>query len=51
MCVSVCVQIESDAFRGQSRVKQHRLVYEALGDECKDVHALQITTTVGKEKE
>ena len=35
--------IVSEAFRGQSAVARHRMVYEALGDLMKrDVHALQI---------
>ena len=35
--------IVSDAFRGQSAVARHRMVYEALGDLMKrDIHALKI---------
>ena len=35
--------IVSDAFRGQSPVARHRMVYEALGDLMKrDIHALRI---------
>ena len=35
--------IVSEAFRGQSAVARHRMVYEALGDLMKsDVHALRI---------
>ena len=35
--------IVSEAFRGQSAVARHRMVYEALGDLMKsDVHALKI---------
>lgn len=35
--------IVSDAFRGQSAVARHRMVYEALGDLMKrDIHALRI---------
>lgn len=35
--------IVSDAFRGQSPVARHRMVYEALGDLMKrDIHALKI---------
>ncbi len=35
----------SDAFVGQTRVKQHRMVYDALRDELKDeVHALALRT-------
>jgi BolA family transcriptional regulator, general stress-responsive regulator len=35
--------IISEAFRGQSPVARHRMVYEALGDLMKrDIHALKI---------
>ncbi len=35
--------IVSEAFRGQSVVARHRMVYEALGDLMKrDIHALKI---------
>ena len=35
--------IVSEAFRGQSPVARHRMVYEALGDLMKrDIHALKI---------
>ena len=35
--------IVSEAFRGQSAVARHRMVYEALGDLMKrDIHALRI---------
>ena len=35
--------IISEAFRGQSSVARHRMVYEALGDLMKrDIHALKI---------
>jgi BolA family transcriptional regulator, general stress-responsive regulator len=35
--------IVSEAFRGQSVVARHRMVYEALGDLMKrDIHALRI---------
>ena len=35
--------IISEAFRGQSAVARHRMVYEALGDLMKrDIHALRI---------
>jgi len=37
------VKIVCDAFRGQSPVKRHRMVYEALGDLMeRDIHALRI---------
>ncbi len=35
----------SASFAGLSRIQQHRLVYEALGDAFEtDLHALQLTT-------
>jgi BolA protein len=35
--------IVSEAFRGQSAVARHRMIYEALGDLMKrDIHALRI---------
>ena len=35
--------IVSEAFRGQTAVARHRMVYEALGDLMKrDIHALRI---------
>ena len=35
--------IVSEAFRGQTAVARHRMVYEALGDLMKrDIHALKI---------
>jgi stress-induced morphogen len=38
-------RIVSESFRGQSRVKQHQRVYEALGGRMGGVlHALQLTT-------
>jgi stress-induced morphogen len=37
----------AEAFRGKSRVMQHKLVYEALGGRMGGVlHALQLTTAV-----
>jgi stress-induced morphogen len=39
--------VSSPAFRGLSRVKQHQLVYQALGGRMGGVlHALQLTTAV-----
>lgn len=40
--------VESDAFRGLSRVEQHRLVYRALDGDMGDhsIHALALTTRV-----
>jgi BolA family transcriptional regulator, general stress-responsive regulator len=40
------VRIAADAFAGQSRVQQHRLVNEALSEELRTrVHALAIETS------
>lgn len=40
-------RVESAAFRGQSRVRQHQMVYEALGGRMGDVlHALALTTSI-----
>lgn len=37
------LEIESEAFAGQSRVERQRMVYKALGDLMRErVHALQI---------
>ena len=41
-----CLEIESPAFAGKSRVERQRLVYSALGDLMKErVHALSIRAT------
>jgi BolA protein len=41
--------IVSEAFRGQSVVARHRMVYEALGDLMKrDIHALRIEASAPK---
>ena len=38
-------QVTSSAFSGLTRVRQHQLVYEALGDHMKsDIHALALKT-------
>ena len=43
-------QVESAAFKGISRVKQHQMVYEALGGRMGGVlHALALTTTAPKD--
>ena len=35
----------SEAFRGKSRVQQHQLVYQALGDRMREeIHALSMRT-------
>ena len=39
--------VVSGAFAGKSRVQQHKLVYEALGQRMGgELHALQLTTAV-----
>jgi len=41
------VEITAEAFRGQPRVRQHKLVYEALGELMRGpIHALSLKTTV-----
>jgi stress-induced morphogen len=41
--------VVSSAFKGVSRVKQHQMVYDALGGRMGDVlHALALTTSVPK---
>jgi stress-induced morphogen len=40
-------RIVSAAFAGKTRVQQHKLVYEALGDRMGgELHALQLTTAI-----
>jgi stress-induced morphogen len=40
------VSIVAEAFRGQSRVRQHKLVYEALGAWMHGpIHALSLKTS------
>jgi stress-induced morphogen len=40
------VKIVSEAFRGQTRVRQHKLVYEALGSLMNGpIHALSLQTS------
>ena len=39
--------VVSGAFAGKSRIQQHKLVYQALGDRMGgELHALQLTTGV-----
>jgi stress-induced morphogen len=39
------VSIQAEIFRGQTRMRQHRLVYAALGELMKGpIHALSLTT-------
>jgi stress-induced morphogen len=44
--------VVSDAFRGLSRVEQHKLVYRALDGDMGDhaIHALALTTRVPSEE-
>jgi stress-induced morphogen len=40
------VSIVADQFRGVPKVKQHRMVYDALGDQMKGpIHALALKTS------
>ena len=40
------VNIVAEAFRGQPRMRQHRMVYDALGDLMKGpIHALSLKTS------
>jgi len=39
--------VVSEAFRGKSRVEQHKMVYDALGGQIgAELHALSVTTKV-----
>jgi stress-induced morphogen len=38
------VRVRAAAFAGRSLVEQHRLVYDALGDLMRQVHALAVRT-------
>ena len=39
--------VKSNAFQGKTRIQQHKMVYEALGDKMGgDLHALQLKTKV-----
>ena len=40
------VEVVAEQFSGQSLLSQHRMVYVALGDLMKDIHALAIETKV-----
>ncbi len=43
------VEVESSAFEGQTRIKQHKMVYEALkGKMGSELHAMQLKTKVKK---
>ena len=40
-------RVVSESFRGQSRVRQHQRIYEALGGRMGgELHALQLTTAL-----
>ncbi|MDX8377026.1 MAG: BolA/IbaG family iron-sulfur metabolism protein [Mariprofundales bacterium] len=44
------MQVSSASFIGTSRVQQHQMVYQALGELMQQqVHALALTTTIPKE--
>lgn len=43
------VWVEATDFKGLSRVKQHRLITEALKEEIKDMHGVRISTSVPKD--
>ncbi|ESO95078.1 hypothetical protein LOTGIDRAFT_117448, partial [Lottia gigantea] len=40
------INVESEVFRGKRIIQQHKLVTQALEEEIKDMHGLQITTRV-----
>ena len=43
------IEIQSEQFRGKSLVKQHQMVYQALGNRMKkEIHAVVIKTSVPK---
>ncbi|KAJ3063343.1 hypothetical protein HDU98_000835 [Podochytrium sp. JEL0797] len=42
------VEVASDKFKGQSLVKQHRMVVAAIDAEIKSAHGVQIKTEVPK---
>jgi len=45
------MQVISAGFAGKSRIKQHQMVYAALGDQMKQaIHALALKTSIPKEK-
>jgi stress-induced morphogen len=45
------MQVVSASFAGKSRIKQHQMVYAALGDQMKQaIHALALKTSIPKEK-
>lgn len=40
------ISVESNDFKGISRVKQHQMITDTLKDEIKDMHGLRIHTSV-----
>jgi stress-induced morphogen len=40
------ISITSEKFRGLSRIKQHRLVNEVLGEQIKSWHGMQLRTKI-----
>jgi len=42
------VEVEARAFADQGLVEQHRLVYGALGDLMREIHALSLHTSAPK---
>ena len=45
---SFSIKLKSPDFKGKSMIMQHRMVNDALKDELKDIHALQIKSEVAK---
>lgn len=46
------VRIVADAFAGQTAVKRHRMIYEALGElMSSDIHALRIEALLPSEQD
>jgi len=42
------LSVESPLFLGKSKIQQHRMVNEALVDEIKSMHGLNIKTSIPK---
>lgn len=40
------IYVETNEFKGLSVVKQHRSVYDALKDQIKHIHGLQVVTKI-----
>ena len=45
---SFSIKLTSPDFKGKSMIMQHRMVNDALKDEMKDIHALQIKSEASK---